>query len=74
MKKNTMIIYLILIALCLSGCNEAYSFVEANDTIWTKDSIFVKIDDQMKLTRSHPYDIIENENSVDVTFHFKKEK
>ena len=71
MKKCISIILLIVIILCFAGCANTYA--RANDSIWEADKILVDIDDGMIIDRSHPYDIIYNENGVDVTFHFVKE-
>ena len=70
MKKIVLAALLIVSTLCLSGCDLSNSYVQTNDTIFRNTIIRVQIDDNYVVNRSHPYDIIDLENGIDVTVHF----
>ena len=63
---------LIVLLMILTGCSLPNSYVAMNDTMWRDTIIRVQIDDNYVIDRSHPYDLLDVEDGIDVTVHFVK--
>mgnify|MGYP000884139180 CR=1 FL=1 len=74
MKKFIKIIFvtcLAIILLMLSGCVRN-AYISICPSSWDYNIKIIDINDKYILNDSHPYDIIETNNGIDVVLHFDK--
>jgi len=72
MKPLIITVLSVFLMYALCGCGEMYPYIEVRSNCWNYSAYNreIQIGSQYAMNQSHPYDLVETEQCVDVIIHF----